>query len=409
MDRPSGQPRKPLCLCRLTGDVRFSMSANANSDSTDAETNNADTDADSGGPTMTIHGESSDDAENQTEANEAASDGADAESSANAEANEAVDEAADADADAADVDADTSASSDVEASGADSDAGTEDVADAADAEEGSEAAENAGGDTEDDEEDGIDTNAVPSDDVHVVADASLLRDFLGVASAIDDETRLLVREDGIHIKLVDPASVAMADATLRRSSLENFSPSVGTIAVDLDRLQSYLKTADSNDLVDLHYDSDTRKLEINAGGMHFSMGTIQPESLQEIPEIPELELPTTATVDKSVFSRGLSAADLTSDYVSLAGDPDENTFVVSASGDTDDMRFEIDADRAEALDLDETEALFALEYLKEVESGLPSGDLTIRTGDDFPTKISVDTDAINALYMVAPRIDPDDA
>ncbi|TSD13548.1 DNA polymerase sliding clamp [Haloglomus irregulare] len=235
-----------------------------------------------------------------------------------------------------------------------------------------------------------------------------LKDILRALRATVDEARVKIDEMGIRVRAVDPANVAMDDLNLSASAFESYDATPGVIGVDLDRLWDPVSLANKGDLVQLHLDTESRKLVVAVAGLKFQMACLDPATIRSEPTLPELELPASVTVDRDALRQGVKAADLVADHVGFRMTPDEEVFRIDAEGDTDSVDFRIDADDWEAVTLAEASSLFSLDYMKKIVRTVPAGTtVTIDFGTEFPAMLSYDIgDGDGSMIrMLAPRIE----
>jgi proliferating cell nuclear antigen len=235
-----------------------------------------------------------------------------------------------------------------------------------------------------------------------------LKNILRALRATVDEARVKIDESGIRVRAVDPANVAMDDLDLSASAFESYEATPGVIGIDLDRLWDAVSLANKGDLVQLHLDTESRKLVVAVTGLEFQMACLDPATIRSEPTLPELELPASVTVDRDTFRQGVKAADLIADHVGLRMDPDEEVFRIDAEGDTDSVDFRIDADDWEAVTLAEASSLFSLDYMKKIVRTTPAGTaVRIDFGTEFPAMLSYDLgDGDGSMTrMLAPRIE----
>ena len=235
-----------------------------------------------------------------------------------------------------------------------------------------------------------------------------LKDVLRALRATVHEARVKIDETGIRVRAVDPANVAMDDLNLSASAFESYDATPGVIGVDLDRLWDPVSLANKGDLVQLHLDTESRKLVVAVTGLEFQMACLDPATIRSEPTLPELELPASVTVDRDTLRQGVKAADLVADHVGFRMDPEEEVFRIDAEGDTDSVDFRIDADDWEAVTLAEASSLFSLDYMKKIVRTIPAGTaVTIDFGTEFPAMLSYDIgDGDGSMIrMLAPRIE----
>jgi len=252
------------------------------------------------------------------------------------------------------------------------------------------------------------TSTGPPETFRAAIQSEPLKNILRALRATVDEARVKIDESGIRVRAVDPANVAMDDLDLSASAFESYDATPGVIGVDLDRLWDAVSLANKGDLVQLHLDTESRKLVVAVTGLEFQMACLNPATIRSEPTLPELELPASVTVERDTLRQGVKAADLIADHVGLRMDPDEEVFRIDAEGDTDSVDFRIDADDWEAVTPAEASSLFSLDYMKKIVRTTPAGTaVTIDFGTEFPAMLSYDLgDGDGSMTrMLAPRIE----
>ena len=283
------------------------------------------------------------------------------------------------------------------------------------------------------------TDSQPETPLAIMTTIGTIKPFFDEIDTIVDEAKIHATEDTLKTRAVDPANVAMADTKLDTNAFGSYQFNADdeeyTLGLDIDRFQQILSQGSSGDSLHLAVNPNTRKLEITIdASLEFSIALLDPDAIRQEPDIPDLELPATIELEAGALTRGITAADMVSDHVTLGVTADESTFYVAAEGDTDDVRDEMTEDNGlDSLiaDLSTTttdeknegnegneenedpsiRSLFSLDYLLDFKNALsPRDNLKLELGDEFPVKIHVnktDVDHVESLYMLAPRIDAD--
>jgi len=239
-------------------------------------------------------------------------------------------------------------------------------------------------------------------------EAGRLADALDPVSALVDECKIHVEPDALEIRAVDPANVGMVDMALDASTCAHYEADGGVIGVNLERLEDVLGMADSDDMARLDLDEETRRLEIVIGGLEYTLALIDPDSIRQEPDIPDLDLPATYVFEGSELGRAVTAADLVSDHIDIRAE-DETQLVIAAEGDTDDVEVTVGEDDllSGRLDGDRAESLFSLDYLKSM-AGPIDGDteVSLVAGNEMPLKLrySMHEGDVSVTNMLAPRI-----
>jgi len=243
-------------------------------------------------------------------------------------------------------------------------------------------------------------------------DGGTIKSTISSVDVLVDECKIRVAEDRMVIRAVDPANVGMVDLTLEAEAFESFIATPGVMGVDLSRFKKVISLAKSNSRVHLVYDEATRKLSIEVDNVEYTLSMIDPQSIRQEPEIPNLEVPVTVEVETREINRGLKAADMVADHVTFRTNSEgrENQFIIEAEGDTDDVDLTInesDDGFVSGRFSGDGNSLFDLGYLKNIKKALPaSGTATLEIGENFPVKIHFEDydGAMNVTYMLAPRI-----
>ena len=243
-----------------------------------------------------------------------------------------------------------------------------------------------------------------------IVGASTLQDALDSVSVLVDECKIRLNEDALSIRAVDPANVGMVDLTLEAAAFESYDADGGVIGVNLARLEDIAGMAGSGDLIHLELDEETRKLHIEIDGLSYTLALIDPESIRQEPDIPELDLPAETVVEGAQLDRGVTAADMVSDHIRLRVAEADEAFLIEAEGDTDDVDLELTREDLIALTAGPADSLFSLDYLKDMNKAIPGdAEVTVELGEEFPVKLhyGFGEGLGQVTFMLAPRIQSD--
>jgi proliferating cell nuclear antigen len=213
-----------------------------------------------------------------------------------------------------------------------------------------------------------------------IVQAETFRDWLAPVAALVKECTIHIGETGLAITAVDPANIAIVDTNLDADAFESYDADVGTIGVTLDRLEDVVGFGSSGQLVQLELDEATRTLEVTVGVLDYTLALIDPASIRQEPELPDLDLPLRAVLQGEDVATMVEAADMVSDHVALGGDGD--TLYADAEGDSDDTTVSydhVDLIEFEAADVD---SIFSLDYCKDM-----SGAVIVEATDSLVEEI----------------------
>jgi proliferating cell nuclear antigen len=243
-----------------------------------------------------------------------------------------------------------------------------------------------------------------------IVGASTLQDALDSVSVLVDECKIRLNEEELSIRAVDPANVGMVDLALEAAAFESYEADGGVIGVNLARLEDIAGMANSGDLIHLELDEETRKLHIAIDGLSYTLALIDPDSIRQEPDIPDLDLAAEIVVEGAQIDRGIKAADMVSDHIRLRVDETDEAFFIEAEGDTDDVDLELTREDLIALTAGPADSLFSLDYLKDMNKAIPGdAEVTIELGEEFPVKLHYGfAEGLgNVTFMLAPRIQSD--
>ena len=243
-----------------------------------------------------------------------------------------------------------------------------------------------------------------------IVSADTLKETIDSVGVLVDECKIHLEEDELLIRAVDPANVGMVDLNLSAEAFESYEADGGIIGVNLDRLKEIAGMANGDQPVQLELDEETRKLHIQIDGLAYTLALIDPDSIRQEPDIPDLDLPAEIVVEGRDIDRAVKAADMVSDHIALSVSESDETFVVEAEGDTDDVRLELDRDDLIDLQAGDARSLFSLDYLKDMDKAIPSdAEVRVELGEEFPVKLHFDIaeGQGNVTFMLAPRIQSD--
>jgi len=237
--------------------------------------------------------------------------------------------------------------------------------------------------------------------------AETIGDVIDATSPLVDEVRLKLSLDGLSLRAVDPANVAMVSLTLDASAFETFECTDGEIGIDLVRFADVLRMAQKDDVVQMEVNEESRKLEIRLGSLSYTLSLLDPSTIRKDPKIPELELPANIKMPGSEYRRAVKAAEKVSDHMALA--VHDNTFIFEAQGDLD--RVELCLDESSGVTIKSTgdvRSLFSLDFLNDLsKSAGKSEEINIELGSDFPLRMNftIASGKGKVTYLLAPRIE----
>lgn len=247
--------------------------------------------------------------------------------------------------------------------------------------------------------------------------ASALQSWAGHVTRVVDEAKIHLQESGVRTRAVDPANVAMVDASLDAAAFEAFDLPEALIGVNVNRFEDVVARADAETTIHVEFQPAPRNLVLSFDGHEFTLSLIDPDSIRQEPDLPALDLPTRATLGSDDLRTAVQYADDVTDHVRLTTRPTATptTLVVYGEGDTDAYKRTFTSGDGVEFDHQpdgETTSLYSLDYLKDAVR--PSeGEITLHHGQEFPVRLvgdvqDADENVVGQVeHMVAPRIQSD--
>lgn len=241
------------------------------------------------------------------------------------------------------------------------------------------------------------------------ARADVLKEVVNVVSTLVDEVKFTVNADGLTLRAVDPAHIAMVDLRLGRDAFEDFKADETEIGIDIDKLNQFLKLARSDDVIDIKHDEEKRRLNIAVGDITRRMSLIDTTGMSD-PKVPSLNLPAKLTVKADDLVQGIKASESVSDHIALTASPEG--FEMTCEGDMDQVNWKKAKKDMESLEAPSSvRSLFPLEYFSNMLKAVPGGSsVTMFLGNDYPVKVEfqIAGGKGEVRYLLAPRIESGD-
>jgi proliferating cell nuclear antigen len=238
--------------------------------------------------------------------------------------------------------------------------------------------------------------------------AELLKDAIASLAVIVDEVRFRIKPDGISVKAVDPANVAMVTFELGSTAFDEYSADECEIGIDLNKITDLMGITDKGDTVRMELEEENHKLLIDVGGLSYTLSLLDPSTIRAEPRVPQLELPVKVVMNGTDLRHAVKAAEKISNHILMGVSGD--IFFMEAKGDTDQVRLEMGRDQLIDLKSGEASSLFSLNYLTDMAKLTNKvNEVSLSLGRDFP--VIIDFEIANGAgrisYLLAPRIESD--
>jgi proliferating cell nuclear antigen len=241
-------------------------------------------------------------------------------------------------------------------------------------------------------------------------DASVLRECIEAITAVVDEGKLRIAEEGLNLRAVDPANVAMVTFELQRDAFDDFhftseSKAATEVGIDFVKLRGMLEIGGREE-VDLKLDEQAQKLFTKMGSLSYTISLLDPSSLRKEPKVPDLEFPVQVVIETEEFRRTIRAAEKIGDHIVLGVDGEE--FYMEVEGEVDKLRLGLRKEQLIHLTPGTLHSLYSLDYISAMSKGMSrAANITLNLGKDYPLQIDFDVaeGKGKVSYLLAPRIE----
>jgi len=236
--------------------------------------------------------------------------------------------------------------------------------------------------------------------------SEVLKELVEIVGTIVDEVKINLDEDGLSLKAVDPAHVAMVDLSLSKDAFESYEANETELGLNLNKVEQFLKLSGSGDIISIDHDEDENRLTMQVNSITRQMALLDTAGMTD-PNVPSLDLPLNLKIRGEYLLNGVKASENISDHVSITANPDG--FEIFSEEDEDTVRLSLNEDDLEELSAnEEVRSLFALDYFSSmIKCVSKDAILDIELGADYPIKIEfgfAEGDG-NVRYLLAPRIE----
>ena len=249
-------------------------------------------------------------------------------------------------------------------------------------------------------------------------DANVLRECIESITAVVDEGKLRIAEDGFKLRAVDPANVAMISFELQRDAFDDFrfkkesgaeaateAQAAIEIGIDFNKLRDIFGIGGREE-VNLKLDEAAQKLFTQMGSLAYTISLLDPVSLRKEPKVPELEFPVQVIIENEEFRRTIRAAEKIGDHIVLGVDGEE--FYMEVEGDMDKLRLGLRKEQLVHLTPGTLHSLYSLDYIAAMSKGMSHAEnITLNLGKDYPLQVDFEVaeGKGKVSYLLAPRIE----
>ena len=109
--------------------------------------------------------------------------------------------------------------------------------------------------------------------------SEVLKELLAVVQTLVDEAKFNISKDGIQIKAVDPAHVAMVEMSLDAGAFEKFEADESELGIDIEKLSDVLKLAKAGDVVSMDLDEQKNRMVFRVDNITRRMSLVETQGM----------------------------------------------------------------------------------------------------------------------------------
>lgn len=236
--------------------------------------------------------------------------------------------------------------------------------------------------------------------------SEVLREVIDVVSTLVDEAKFTINKDGLNLKVVDTAHVAMLEMAISKDVFDEFKLDPIQVGVDIDKVREVLKLARAGETIDLKIDNTKNRLMLGVGNVTRWMSLVDTGGMSD-PKVPNLNLPAKISVKTEELRQGIRASESVSDHISLKANSEG--FEIISEGETDSVNLKLSKDLLERIECKEpVKSMFPLDYFSNMIKSITSApSVTLYMGNDYPVKIEFEIAGGKGkgTYLLAPRVE----
>ncbi len=235
--------------------------------------------------------------------------------------------------------------------------------------------------------------------------ADTLKGIVNIISTLIDEVKFTITPEGMTLKAVDAAHVAMIEMEIEKCAFESYEAESCEIGLDLDKVKGVLKLASSGDIIKMEQDDSMGRLVFKIGNITRRMNLVDTSTMGDT-KVPQLSLIAKISLPVDELQKGIRAADSISDHITLKASP--GCFELSCEGDTDSVSLHLEGGSVK-VDTDvDVRSMFPLDYFSNITKAIPAGTIVgVELDNDYPVKLvfALADGNVRVNYLLAPRIE----
>jgi len=225
--------------------------------------------------------------------------------------------------------------------------------------------------------------------------AKLFSDIIALVSELVSEVKIKVKQEGLEITAIDPASIAMVSLKIPKQAFSQFElEKEEELGINLDDLKQVLKRASQAIILE----KQENKLQVKLSEKRiFSLALIAIEAEEK--QIPKLNFNTKVKLKSKEFAEAIADSAIVAD--SCAFIASNNEFRIEAQG-LNKVVTKLDA----TIEGTESKAKYAIDYLaKFAKASKFSESLILSFSTNYPARLDFKETSFELSFIIAPRVE----
>jgi len=244
----------------------------------------------------------------------------------------------------------------------------------------------------------------PNHMLSIVWPTTVLKTFIESVSAIQEEVKIIFKQDGLFANVIDSAHVCFIGIEIPSERFDAYEVNENVvIPIEIAHLASIYKISQKNPVKMIWNEAENGGMvRFEVGGIIKSARLLSADTFSEM-NMPKIEPPIKMRVKTEEYNLGVSAVADVSGLLQMCFEEGKPVMRSDGNGDSVQMTFENDVEIVEGSN-DDAMTRLSVEYLKKVGKGL--GDsMLVHMGNHQPLKIESKNEGCSFTWLVAPRID----
>lgn len=222
---------------------------------------------------------------------------------------------------------------------------------------------------------------------------------------VKDEVTFKIGEDGIILRAMDPANVAMVIMELTKKAFDEYQiVKESFIGINMERFMQVLKRSGKGDTMSIRISGGKMEIVYTGRGIRkFSLPLLALESGPR-PE-PNLSFSVKAEVQTTALRDAVEDTSVVSDAITIVAA--NNELHLLAHGDLGDVETILKkGEGIETIDIqDKARSKYSIEYLKKLAKTKIGKNVKMMFKSDYPMMLQFSQPEIKIAFILAPRMD----